>query len=139
MTANHRIIVILEHLREAVARLEEKQQLAIDECLRSWSEQDIVEREQEKAVQACLDAGVRMIAMKQWERPDDNHGIFDVLAAHDVIESGLAQPLKELVGLRNILAHEYRNIRDEEVYHHLQNATAVLRSFAGAVARAECE
>ncbi len=139
MVENHRILSILEHLREAVGRLEEKQQLALEEYLRSWSEQDIVERELEKAVQACLDAGARMIAINQWERPVDNHGVFDVLAAHDVIESGPAQSLKELVGLRNILAHEYRNIRDDEVYRHLRNATTVLRNFAGAVARAECE
>lgn len=45
--------------------------------------------------------------------------------------------MKELTGLRNVLAHEYRRIRDEEVYRHLQTAPATLHAFAKDIAKSK--
>ncbi len=134
MPHNHKLISILEHLRQAIQHLEAKQKLQLEEYLNRWDERDIVERELTKAIQSCLDCGARMIAENEWERPDDNHGIFDVLAVHEVVTAEIATDMKELTGLRNVLAHEYRRIRDDEVYRHLQSAPSVLKKFARTIA-----
>lgn len=137
MPHNHKLVSILEHLRQAIQHLETKQQLQMKEYLNMWDERDIVERELTKGIQSSLDCGARMIAENGWERPDDNHGILDVLAAHEVVTAEIATNMKELTGLRNVLAHEYRRIRDDEVYQHLQSAPSILKEFARAIASYE--
>ena len=134
MIQNDRLFSILDHLREAGRHLETKQSLTRTEFLQDWEQEDIVERELEKAVQSCIDCGTRIIAEKGWERAEDNHEVFDILAKHGVIPAKLAQEIKELVGLRHILAHEYRHVRAEEVYRHLQNCPPIFWAFARAIA-----
>ena len=131
---NSKLAEVLSHLRAAVGRLESKQTVSVDDYLADWETRDVVERELVKAVQCCIDMGARLIALRGWRRPGDNHEVFDVLAEHGVVGCELAGRVKQLVGLRNVLAHEYRRIRNEEVHRHLMASTTVLRDLAARIA-----
>jgi len=130
---NSKIGDILDHLRQTIARLRSEGGLSIEEYLSQWKARDVIEREMEKAVQCCIDAGARLIALRGFRRARDNHDIFDVLAEQDVLPRPLAAELKDLVGLRNLLAHEYRRIEDEKVFRHFQDCPALCEQFARAV------
>ena len=131
---NSKIGEILSHLRTTIANLESKQAVPLEDYLSNWETRDIVERELEKAAQCCIDIGARLISVRGWRRASDNHGVFDVLAENRVIHSELARLTKQLVGLRNVLAHEYRSIRNDEVHRLLLACTPLLREFAASVA-----
>jgi len=131
---NAKLGEVLSHLRTATANLESKQNVSLEEYLTNWEARDVVERELEKAVQCCIDLGARLTSLRGWRRASDNHEVFDVLAENGVIEAGLANRVKPLVGLRNVLAHEYRGIRNQEVHRHLTTSTEVLREFASRIA-----
>ena len=135
---NSKLTEVLAHLRAAVGNLESKQALSLDEYLGDWQTRDIIEREIEKAVQCCVDIGARLIALRGWRRAGNNHEILDILAENGVIGTELARRVKQLVGLRNVLAHEYRRIRNEEVHRHLLASPAVLREFAARIVE-HCE
>ena len=125
---------MLSRLRTTIGNLESKQTVSLEDCLSNWETRDIVERELEKAAQCCIDIGARLISVRGWRRASDNHGVFDVLTENQVIDSELARRTKQLVGLRNVLAHEYRSIGNDEVHRLLLACSPVLREFAACVA-----
>jgi len=131
---NGKIAEILDHLDQTTCRLRAKAVVSLQEYLSQWELRDVIEREMEKAVQCCTDAGARLIALRGFRRARDNHDIFDVLAEQGVLPRPLAARLRELVGLRNLLAHEYRRIEDEKVFRHFQDCPALCEQFARAVA-----
>jgi len=131
---NSKIGEVLSHLRTAIGNLESKQTVSLEAYLSNWETRDIVERELEKAAQCCIDIGARLISVRGWRRASDNHGVFDVLAENQVIHADLARRTKQLVGLRNVLAHEYRSIRNDEVHRVLLACAPPLREFAASVA-----
>ena len=125
---------ILSHLRATIGNLESKQTVSLEDYLSNWETRDIVERELEKATQRCINVGARLISVRGWRRASDNHEVFDVLVENQVIHAELARRTKQLVGLRNVLAHEYRSIRNDEVHRLLLACTPLLRDFATSVA-----
>lgn len=112
-----------------------KQESSLDEYLGDIELQHIVERSLQNAIQACIDIGARIISKRLFRRAESYHDIFDVLAQEKVISSDLADRMHEMVGLRNALVHEYRTIRHEEVYRHLQESPEVLEEFAREISR----
>ena len=42
-------------------------------------------------------------------------------------------PWRRIIGLRNVLAHQYRQIRNEEVHRHLMGSASLLREFAASI------
>ena len=130
---NSKIGEILSHLRTTIANLESKQAVPLEDYLSNWETRDIVERELEKATQCCIDIGARLVSLRGWRSASDNHEVFDVLAENGVIHTELARRSKQLVGLRNVLAHEYRSIRNDEVHRLLLACPPLLREFAASV------
>lgn len=96
-------------------RTRPKDELAADTFLR-----DIVERNLEVAIQACIDIANRIISIEQHERPADAHGALRALGDLGVLSRTHAERMAPLAGLRNVLAHAYLDIDWDEVYQRLQ-------------------
>jgi len=120
---------LLEIINTGVERLKGQQKLPFEEYVRNWKVQDVVERELQKSIQACIDIGARLIAQKGFRKAEDYHGVFEILSQEGVIPWEFAEKMKEMVGLRNVLVHEYRRIRSEEIYRHLQESLCVFEEF----------
>src|SRR3989338_3469422 len=67
-------------------------------------------------INACIDIGSEIISIKQFGHPGSYRDIFEILEKEKVIPVLLSKKLKDLVGLRNLLAHEYGKIDFELIY-----------------------
>ena len=118
---------------ESQMKTGEVRKLGFKEYLEDWEFQHIVERAFQQAIQSCIDIGARLIAQNNFSKADDFHGVFDVLSQEKVISGELAEKMKEMVGFRNALVHEYRQIKHEKVYRHLQESLGVFQKFAESI------
>ena len=82
------------------------------------------------AVQACLDIASHLIADEGWESVATSADSFLRLAEHGVISRATAKPLGLASGLRNVVAHEYANIRPGLVFMAATDGLADLERFA---------
>lgn len=67
-------------------------------------------------INICLDIGSEIISSKQLGYPETYRDIFTLLEKGKIIPSTLANKLRNLVGLRNLLAHEYGEVNMELLY-----------------------
>jgi len=70
----------------------------------------------EKVAEACVDLAFLVIKLKNFKIPRDDGETFVILSDNKVLSSDLAKKMRELKGMRNILAHEYGEVDDEIVY-----------------------
>lgn len=86
------------------------------------------------AIEGCVDAGQHVCAAEGWGPPQDNGQVMSVLAEHGVLETGLARRMRQAVGFRNVLVHDYVDVDDDVVLERLANL-ADLDEFVTAMAR----
>ncbi len=110
----------LERLEESLRRLRTKQKISLKEFLKNWEIQDIVLREFEVAIEACVDIGSHIISEKGWKSPEKYTDIADILADKGVISNEYKKTLKKIISFRNIIVHEYLYIDFKKVYENLQ-------------------
>ena len=70
-----------------------------------------------------------MIIDQGIQRPDDNYEAVSLLHGQGVISEPLAGALTKMVGLRNILVHEYGKIDRKKVYEILTTRIGDLEEF----------
>lgn len=121
LTAN-RIVEKAEFIEERVQLLSERQSLSEEEYLRDRDAQAIVERRFVTTIQACIDiAG--MILKAEGERvPAQSADKLRRLVGTGVLSESLGERMAATAGLRNVLAHQYGTLIDDElVYESLQD------------------
>lgn len=64
---------------------------------------------------------MHIVAEEGSRKPESYADIFNILEETGVIDAKLSDELKEKVGFRNVLAHEYAEIINKKVYSHLQS------------------
>ena len=77
---------------------------------------DVVERNLQVAIEACLDIGKIIIANEALEEPKDNKAIFAVLARSGIVDPDTLAFLIPMAGTRNILVHGYDKVDDALIY-----------------------
>lgn len=124
----------LQQIEQYYGELRDKQQLKREAFLTSVTEQRAVERMFENAIQACIDLS-KHIATTEFEYDGDgSKQAVDVLEQNGVIDTETATILKDAVGFRNILAHEYGHVNAEEVYEYFQTELDLYDEFSRQVA-----
>lgn len=86
------------------------------------------------AIEACIDVAQHVCSAERWGPPDDNGDAMTLLGRHGVLEPPLAHRMRQAVGFRNVLVHEYVDVDDAVVTARLQDLDD-LRRFAACVAR----
>lgn len=114
-------------VREGLATLEEqlrilkrKRKAELEEYKTNKDLQSIVERRLYNAIQSCIDLAMHIASEKNERKPEGYSDVFIVLSEAGIIDTELGERMAEEAGFRNVLAHEYANIQNEEVYRHLQ-------------------
>ncbi|NIQ04556.1 MAG: DUF86 domain-containing protein [Candidatus Korarchaeota archaeon] len=114
-------------IRDALAKLEsqlkslrEKQTVSLEEYKRNRDLQAIVERRLYIAIQVSIDIAMHIVSENGPRKPESYSDVFVVLSEMGVIDSAISKRMEEEAGFRNVLAHEYADIIDREVYRHLQ-------------------
>lgn len=94
-----------------------------------------IERWIQVAIEACIDVAYHVIADRGWIPPDSARGAFAVLAAHGLLDVGLAARLGGAASLRNILVHEYVAIDLDKLSDAIRRDLGDLKVFGAIAAR----
>lgn len=73
------------------------------------------------AIEACVDCAQHLCSSQGWGPPKDNGDAMRLLGHHGVVPSELAVAMRQAVGFRNVLVHEYVTVDDAVVLARLQD------------------
>lgn len=110
---------LLETIERRLGRLRRASETSLEAYLDDSDLQDVVERNFELAIQACLDLGLHVLADSAAPLPSTNREVFRRLESEGAIAADLAERLGDMAGFRNLLAHEYASLIPELVHGHL--------------------
>lgn len=96
---------------------------------RSRDLQDIVERNLQVAIEACVDIGKIIISRKGLREPRDTKDVFYILAEAGVVDPKTLEFLVPMAGARNILVHGYDKVDDSVIYGVLKKHLGDFRAF----------
>lgn len=130
---NEKIAEFLKVIREALDMLREFQSVRLEGYRKDRKVQDIVEREFERAILACIDIGARIISIRGFSPASSYVEVFDVLHRNGVLPEDLAEEMQDLARFRNVLAHEYFRINPDIVHQNLQNSLERFVTFSRCV------
>ena len=71
------------------------------------------------AIECCVDVGQHLCAVQGWGPPATNADTFRILSEHAVLPADLATRMAQASGFRNVLVHEYVDVRDDLVVANL--------------------
>lgn len=75
-----------------------------------WTRQDSMLLNLERACQASIDLALRLVTLKHLGVPRESREAFDILEREALLEPGLADSMRRMVGFRNLAVHNYRKI-----------------------------
>lgn len=84
------------------------------------------------AIEAYVDVAHHLCSSEGWGPPRDNGDAMNVLGRHGVLDSALADRMRQAVGFRNVLVHEYVSVDDGIVTRRLEDLRD-LEAFAAQV------
>ncbi len=87
------------------------------------------ERYLQLSIQIIIDTSHLIIIDLGLKRPEDNYEAISILFEKGAINERLAQRLTKMVGLRNILVHEYGKIDRKKIYEILKTQIEDLEEF----------
>lgn len=107
---------LLEIIELRLRRLGEAAEVPLEAYLEDRDLQDIVERNLEICIQACIDLGLHVLADFPSPLPDTNREVFASLVREGVVSRELGRRLERMAGFRNVLAHAYAEVVAERVH-----------------------
>ena len=118
-----RIVERATYVRESVTLLAEiRETVTLSTFRNDRRKRDIVEREFQTSIEACLDIGSMVLQADGETVPETNADVFRHLATKGVLDESCGRRMAEAAGFRNVLAHQYgADINDEDVFNFLQN------------------
>jgi len=90
-----------------------------------------VERELYVVAQAVIDLSEAVVAYKNLRKPTTMRESFYILAEADILTKEFVDKIIGIVGFRNALAHDYRDLKLEIVVDVLQNKLSEVEEFLG--------
>lgn len=104
------IINKCEVIRNCLRRIHEEYDGCEEQLDVNYTKQDSIILNLQRACEAAIDLGMRLVRMKQLGVPQTTREVFDLLARHKVISHDLSQRLQKMVGFRNIAVHNYEKV-----------------------------
>ena len=88
------------------------------------------ERYLQLAIQVILDIGNHILADRKLKEPEEYRDVMKILGEEGLLPQGLVEKLLPLVGLRNILVHDYLDIDRDKLYDALRQQLVDFEEFA---------
>lgn len=86
------------------------------------------------AIEGCTRVAHHIAASEGWGAADSNADAVRLLAQHAVVDRDVAERVAQAVGFRNVLVHQYAEVRDDLVAKRLEQLDDLL-DFTRSVAR----
>jgi uncharacterized protein YutE (UPF0331/DUF86 family) len=98
-----------ETIKKCVQRINEEYADNSDN-LDNITKQDSIILNIQRACEAAIDLGMHIIAEKELGIPQWSRDAFDILYEQGIIDNGISERLKAMVGFRNIAIHNYQKL-----------------------------
>jgi len=98
-----------ETIKKCVQRINEEYADNSDN-LDNITKQDSIILNIQRACEAAIDLGMHVIAEKELGIPQWSREAFDILYEQGIIDNGISERLKAMVGFRNIAIHNYQKL-----------------------------
>ena len=126
----------IHKIRECVGFLKKIAKIANEESfLKDPFLSASAERYLQVAIQAVLDICNHIVADLGLEAPSEYRQVPDILAREKLLPTGLSKRMAAMIGLRNILVHEYLKLDRRLVYHVLKKDLGDFEKFIKAVSK----
>jgi uncharacterized protein YutE (UPF0331/DUF86 family) len=79
-----------------------------DHLYRDQTRQDAIVLNLQRACEAAIDLAMHLVAIHRLGVPQESREAFDLLAAAQLIDPGLSERLKRMVGFRNVAMRDYQ-------------------------------
>lgn len=97
--------------------------------------QDAIALNLQRAAELCLDMANHVVRRRKLGLPKDSRESFTLLETAGIVPADLASKLRGMVGFRNILVHEYQDMRMEIFHHVVEHGLDDLVEFSSILAR----
>lgn len=134
----HRIADAVESIERLVTQLRGHQDLTHEEYTDPTEQdrRDAIERKFVKLTEATMDIATELGKQEAETLPEQRKARIDTLVSQGIVDKRLGERLKAAVGFRDVLAHTYGPIvNDDIVYDALQNDLERYVEFVEAVDR----
>ncbi|WP_461022366.1 type VII toxin-antitoxin system HepT family RNase toxin [Thalassiella azotivora] len=79
------------------------------------------------SIEACIDVAQHLCSSEGWGPPSDNGDAMTVISQHGVLDREHARAMRQAVGFRNVLVHEYVRVDDDVVTARLADLSDLER------------
>ena len=100
-----------------------------DDFLTNFTKQDAVILNIERACQAAIDIGNRVIKLKKLGLPQSNRDTFYKLEKAEIITNELSKKMQAMAGFRNIAIHDYSSVNVDVIVNIIENRLTDLHEF----------
>lgn len=118
-----------QELNRYLKELKDFKSISWEEFSSSLGKQWMVYHGLQLSIQILIDVGNHILAGIGENQIEDYVDIIDKLGQRRIVSSEFAQQIRGMVGLRNILIHEYVSIDSNKIYEILQNRLGDFYSF----------
>lgn len=91
------------------------------------------ERYLQLSIQSIIDVVHLILIESDIKRPEDNYKAVDAIVRNDVLSEELGEKLKSMIGLRNVLVHEYGDIDRSKIYNIINKDLKDLEGIHGSI------
>lgn len=106
-----------------------------DDFKSNYTKQDAIILNIERACQAAIDMGNRMVRIRNLGLPQSNRDTFIKLEKDGIISADLSKNLQAMTGFRNLAVHDYGSMNLEVVITIIENNLEDLVTFAELMVR----
>lgn len=129
------VLAKLTTLRDHLGRIERRRPADVQALRGDLDRQDALALSVLVALQEAADIALYMASDEGWGVASSYADSFNLLARHQVIESGLASRLAAIAALRNRIAHGYGTVDVDRLWTDTPAGVESLREYAAAIAR----
>ena len=119
----------LNQLSSSLKKLERFQETSLDEFLEDDIIQDVVEYNLFIAINMMIDISTHIVVDNNIGNPETLGGAFKILNKEKYLTDEETKLYRNMVGLRNILSHEYVSIDKKIIHNILQNNLIDIKKF----------
>lgn len=119
----------LNQLSASINKIERFKEISLEEFLEDDIIQDVVEYNLFIAINMMIDIATHIVVDNNMGSPETLGEAFNILNKEKYLNDEQTKAYRNMVGLRNILSHEYINIDKKIIYSILKNNLIDIKKF----------
>jgi uncharacterized protein YutE (UPF0331/DUF86 family) len=124
-------------IQNCIGRIIEEYRGHEKELETNFTKQDSIVLNLQRACEASIDLGTRIVRIKKLDVPQQTRDVFAILEKNGIISPKISQQMQSMVGFRNIAVHDYQKLNLAIVHSVLENHLADFQEFIEAIRKSE--